>query len=33
MAVPCVIATPFVAGNPAYVRWVLDEATASVLGT
>jgi len=23
--VPCVIATPIIAGNPAYVRWILDE--------
>jgi periplasmic divalent cation tolerance protein len=23
--VPCVIALPVVAGNPAYVDWVLDE--------
>jgi periplasmic divalent cation tolerance protein len=23
--VPCVIATPVVGGNPAYVQWVLDE--------
>ncbi|MEH0981826.1 divalent cation tolerance protein CutA [Micromonospora sp. CPCC 205556] len=23
--VPCVIATPVIAGNPAYVQWVLDE--------
>lgn len=27
--VPCVIATPVVAGNPAYVQWVLDETAAS----
>ncbi|MDM4720351.1 divalent-cation tolerance protein CutA [Micromonospora sp. WMMA1363] len=23
--VPCVIATPVIAGNPAYLQWVLDE--------
>ncbi|MEH0841442.1 divalent cation tolerance protein CutA [Micromonospora sp. CPCC 205711] len=27
--VPCVIATPVVVGNPAYVQWVLDETAAS----
>lgn len=27
--VPCVIATPVVAGNPAYVQWVLDETAVS----
>jgi periplasmic divalent cation tolerance protein len=27
--VPCVIATPVVAGNPAYVQWVLDETDGS----
>jgi periplasmic divalent cation tolerance protein len=26
--VPCVIATPVVAANPAYVQWVLDETKA-----
>lgn len=26
--VPCVVATPIAAGNPAYVRWVLDETRA-----
>ncbi len=26
--VPCVIALPVVHGNPAYLRWVLDETTA-----
>jgi periplasmic divalent cation tolerance protein len=25
--VPCVIATPIIAGNPAYVRWILAETT------
>jgi periplasmic divalent cation tolerance protein len=25
--VPCVIALPVVAGNPAYMRWVLDSTT------
>jgi periplasmic divalent cation tolerance protein len=23
--VPCVIATPIVGGNPAYVQWILDQ--------
>lgn len=27
--VPCVIALPIIAGNPAYIRWVLDSTTAS----
>jgi periplasmic divalent cation tolerance protein len=26
--VPCVVATPITAGNPAYLRWVLDETQA-----
>ena len=26
--VPCVVAVPMVAGNPAYMQWVLDETTA-----
>jgi periplasmic divalent cation tolerance protein len=26
--VPCVIATPILGGNPAYVRWVLAETRA-----
>jgi periplasmic divalent cation tolerance protein len=25
--VPCVIAVPITAGNPAYVQWVLEETT------
>ena len=29
--VPCVIAVPVVAGNPAYIRWVLDQTQATVL--
>jgi periplasmic divalent cation tolerance protein len=29
--VPCVIATPIVGGNPAYVQWVLDETRAPAL--
>lgn len=27
--VPCVIATPVIAGNPAYVQWVLDETMST----
>ncbi|GAA3271354.1 divalent-cation tolerance protein CutA [Dactylosporangium vinaceum] len=23
--VPCVVATPIVSGNPAYLQWILDE--------
>ncbi len=23
--VPCVIAVPIVGGNPAYIRWVIDQ--------
>ncbi|WP_111768010.1 divalent-cation tolerance protein CutA [Nakamurella deserti] len=30
--VPCVIATPIVGGNPAYLRWVLDETDADAAG-
>ncbi|MFY1672409.1 divalent-cation tolerance protein CutA [Plantactinospora sp. WMMB334] len=30
--VPCVIALPVIAGNPAYLRWVLD-STAEAHGT
>jgi periplasmic divalent cation tolerance protein len=26
--VPCVIALPLVAGNPAYLRWIADETRA-----
>lgn len=25
--VPCVIALPIVAGNPAYIRWIIDQTT------
>jgi len=25
--VPCVVATPIIAGNPAYVRWIIDETS------
>jgi periplasmic divalent cation tolerance protein len=28
--VPCVIALPIVSGNPAYLRWILDETQAPV---
>jgi periplasmic divalent cation tolerance protein len=27
--VPCVIALPVIAGNPAYIKWVLDETQES----
>jgi periplasmic divalent cation tolerance protein len=27
--VPCVIALPVIAGNPAYIKWVLDETRES----
>jgi periplasmic divalent cation tolerance protein len=27
--VPCVIALPIIAGNPAYMQWVRDETTES----
>ncbi len=27
--VPCVIALPLVGGDPAYLRWIVDETTAS----
>jgi periplasmic divalent cation tolerance protein len=30
--VPCVMAVPIVAGNPAYVQWVLDETTDPTAG-
>jgi periplasmic divalent cation tolerance protein len=26
--VPCVIATPVIAGNPTYIQWILDETDA-----
>lgn len=26
--VPCVVALPFVDGDPAYVQWILDETTS-----
>jgi periplasmic divalent cation tolerance protein len=25
--VPCVVATPIVAGNPAYIRWIVNETS------
>lgn len=30
--VPCVIATPIVGGNPAYVRWILDQTDSAAAG-
>jgi periplasmic divalent cation tolerance protein len=30
--VPCVIALPVQAGNPAYIQWVLDETDAAEKG-
>lgn len=27
--VPCVVALPIVAGNPAYIKWILEETSAS----
>jgi hypothetical protein len=31
--VPCVIAVPIIAGNPAYIQWIRDETTVPVART
>lgn len=30
--VPCVVATPIVGGNPAHVRWILDQTDSAATG-